>query len=1059
MKNQFKISVIALMVITLSACSSGGSQSTSTPSTSTINTVTIDASKFKQYAMPQVMYGVNLATWSNFFSAAVTPSISITNFTISGGPWWQSGTFDITNSSSVAQNLTLANLYFTSNNANDILIPSNFQINSFTPWQGANPSYTLAQGTTNNQIQITLKNSISIPAASSVGVAYGYNPNGVNQGPFTVSIGSSNTPPPPPVQNATLNVTVNSSALNGICTTVNPCNIPINLLNSDHSVYAVVTTITTVTGQNTYTISNIPAGTYTLAAANLPATANIQFSPSNSLQLSAGQSVSVGALFGIIGSSSSNCLNLSNAILNGTAWWMNGSFTLNNTCTTAQSLSGLLVNITTNNPNDSFMPSSVAMNQITPYLPITLDDNLTTNNSTVLPLTLVTSSSLQANSSVTINFGMANGSTPLQGLATITLAGSTPVQNASLNVLIDSSALSGICTTVNPCNIPINLYGQSGQLLQTITTITNVTSKTNYNIINLNPGIYSIAPSKLPANITVNDSNSTLHLNSGESTVAAPISFNVIPPTTGTLNITLTNPNTSLFTMAGLPVKVQGSTTVLPQVTFGVSTPLASLVPGAYTVSVNGLASSSGGLYYAYAPVTTTISAGQVTNAALVATAQTNLVTESITVKGLNPGDSATLVFTDSINGYSYTFNSESITGVTESVPVTKKFQFIKNDTITINVNVNSNYNQVAPYTLTAANNGNLEIDVSPIQNGQPVVPPTASGIGQIVGYFETWLATGTWESATYSLAEIPAYVNTIPLAFAKPDSSYVPGSALQPGATSAVFQPAGLGFAVYPNIAIGAIKVAQSKGQKVLLSVGGATYPNFAGLNVAATIGLVKDLGLDGIDIDFETDPGGCSNLNTSQLSCSTDASLISTITQLRAGLDAIPQAPGHHMTLSAAVWSIGAYGTPTFPTTIYIPVGSRSGMWVNPLKQVGNKLDEIFLMSYDAGSIISPAGSPTGYVPLNALAAYKAIYSGSIYGGLEVPPEAWGGDVTTVNQALIYASNIAQQGESGIMLWALEVQGNANGSNYNSMTYLQPICLFYAESASLCNQAIPLN
>jgi hypothetical protein len=72
-------------------------------------------------------------------------------------------------------------------------------------------------------------------------------------------------------------------------------------------------------------------------------------------------------------------------------------------------------------------------------------------------------------------------------------------------------------------------------------------------------------------------------------------------------------------------------------------------------------------------------------------------------------------------------------------------------------------------------------------------------------------MARATWESATYSLAKIPAYVGIIPIAFAKPDSSYTAGSYNYTGA--------GLGITATKDVTLGAIKLAQAKGQKLLLS------------------------------------------------------------------------------------------------------------------------------------------------------------------------------------------------------------------------------------------------
>jgi len=359
-------------------------------------------------------------------------------------------------------------------------------------------------------------------------------------------------------------------------------------------------------------------------------------------------------------------------------------------------------------------------------------------------------------------------------------------------------------------------------------------------------------------------------------------------------------------------------------------------------------------------------------------------------------------------------------------------------------VNHNGGLGSGQPWTMVGPCSILVAVESANPENVPPVTPLVTTG--QLVAYYETWLAMATWTPETYSLAKIPAYINTIVIAFAKPNAIYTKGN----------FSGTGLDFTPGFSVVAAAIKLAQAKGQKVLLSVGGATYQNFAGLNIPALIGIVKDLGMDGIDLDFEPAGGNCANLNTNQLVCPSDNQLINIITQLRTGLDSIR--PG--LTLSAAVWSIGAYGSANYPTTKYGPVGANSGIWINPLKQVGNKLDELFLMSYDAG-VYTPTGtvcvgSIACYDPAAALLAYKALYKGPIYQGIEVPPEAWGGNLLTPTKALAVANSAATNGAAGMMIWALEVQGYG----YTANSFLQPLCLLYHPSAqNLCNQLVPLN
>ena len=75
----------------------------------------------------------------------------------------------------------------------------------------------------------------------------------------------------------------------------------------------------------------------------------------------------------------------------------------------------------------------------------------------------------------------------------------------------------------------------------------------------------------------------------------------------------------------------------------------------------------------------------------------------------------------------------------------------------------------------------------------------------------------------------------------------------------------------------------------------------------------------------------------------------------------------------------------------------------------------------SYAAGTLAS-----TGFDPKESLRAHRATWpSAAIALGVEVPPEAWGGNVVTVAQVADYASYAKAQGGAGMMVWSLHKKG----------------------------------
>jgi hypothetical protein len=209
-------------------------------------------------------------------------------------------------------------------------------------------------------------------------------------------------------------------------------------------------------------------------------------------------------------------------------------------------------------------------------------------------------------------------------------------------------------------------------------------------------------------------------------------------------------------------------------------------------------------------------------------------------------------------------------------------------------------------------------------------------------------------------LANLNGY-HTVLLSFIQPDTSYAGGL---------TFEGTGLQFSSEPQVIKDAIAALRGKGVKVLLAVGGATYHNWAGLNATGVAAFVNEFGLDGIDIDFEPSDPACAPGADGSIVCGSDELYISVTRQLR---DALPRPA----TITSATWSVGAYGEGSFAEAA--PQGSPyTGVAIRMLREVGDLLDQVQVMAYDAGD---------SYDAKVAYDAYRAVYSGKIIVGCTCP------------------------------------------------------------------------
>jgi chitinase len=267
------------------------------------------------------------------------------------------------------------------------------------------------------------------------------------------------------------------------------------------------------------------------------------------------------------------------------------------------------------------------------------------------------------------------------------------------------------------------------------------------------------------------------------------------------------------------------------------------------------------------------------------------------------------------------------------------------------------------------------------------------------VGYFQSWSEGWAADGSQTTLARLPAYVNVVNLSFMRPDSTYVAGSLnLSTTGLDVPYDGATL------KAAVSALHSNQP-GTRVMISVGGATYTNWAAFNATAVSQFVSDFGLDGADIDYEPASPNCT-VSGGSVSCPSDSEFISTIRSMR-------QAMASPKWLSIAAFSVGAYGEGAWANAP--PASNSTGLVLAVLKdaQAAAALDLVNIMAYDASDAFSPQ---------QALAAYQHYFPGRVTLGIEVPPEAWGGHVATLAEIDTLAAAVASSHAAGLMLWSLQ-------------------------------------
>ena len=239
--------------------------------------------------------------------------------------------------------------------------------------------------------------------------------------------------------------------------------------------------------------------------------------------------------------------------------------------------------------------------------------------------------------------------------------------------------------------------------------------------------------------------------------------------------------------------------------------------------------------------------------------------------------------------------------------------------------------------------------------------------------YFPSWSCN--W-SGTVSECPISRLKSKYPslthvfICFSKPDTTYYK--------SQFNFSNTGLEFSSDFKIIRESIKYIQNQGVKVFLSVGGGAYwSSNQSFNIDSTILLADDLGVDGIDIDFESPGDG--------------QQLANHITNLRAKYCKL---------IFFAGWSTGAYAID----------GNYSGSAIRALQTVGNLIDGVNIMAYDAGP---------SYSPQQAFCSYRSLFKKTLLLGFLVGQPGWGGYFLTNDDVKRDTLFLSKQPNAGFFVW----------------------------------------
>lgn len=309
-----------------------------------------------------------------------------------------------------------------------------------------------------------------------------------------------------------------------------------------------------------------------------------------------------------------------------------------------------------------------------------------------------------------------------------------------------------------------------------------------------------------------------------------------------------------------------------------------------------------------------------------------------------------------------------------------------------------------------------------------------AEGRRPFVAYLTSWTEVKTDDPAKTRLARLPGYITHVMVGIARPDLTY---------AGNLDISGTGWRFPFSGQVLKGAIDELRRRHphMRIMLAVGGWNQFNWDNRNFGALARLVKDLGADGVDLDYETPGSGCARGPDGRVSCTDDARFIAVFEDLRRTFP-------RPYEVSVAGWSVGAYGEGAFAAS-EPRYGPYVGMMLALLRSpAAAGIDLISIMSYD---------TIPRYRPEEAFRAYRALWSGPLAMGFQVLPPQNGTRRPGLDRVLQLLAGVREDPLGGAMIYALGLKppGPPGPDNPDDIMLTQAICL--GLSLKDCAQPVP--